>query len=63
MKNSMMRNIKEIYEWSKITHENIQDFYENVKSNTNYLDDYYTSNVVDEEIDFVYLDEEFEFDE
>ena len=33
-----MRNIKEIYEWSKITHENIQDFYENVKSNTNYLE-------------------------
>ena len=33
-----MKTIKDIYEWSKITHENIQDFYENVKNNTNYLE-------------------------
>ena len=33
-----MRNIKDIYEWSKITHENIEEFYYNVKSNNNYLE-------------------------
>ena len=33
-----MRNVKEIYEWSKITHENIEEFYENNKNNTNYLE-------------------------
>lgn len=27
----------EIYEWSKITHENIKDFYENVKKKDNYV--------------------------
>ena len=30
-----MRNIQEIYEWSKITHENIQDFYEHVMNKIN----------------------------
>ena len=33
-----LKNIKEIYEWSKITHENIKDFYENVKKNDNYVE-------------------------
>ena len=33
-----MRNMKEIYEWSRITHENVQEFYENVKSEQNDLE-------------------------
>lgn len=33
-----MKNIKEIYEWSKITHENIQSFYEDCINKKNYTE-------------------------
>ena len=38
-----MKTIKEIYEWSKITHENIKDFYEDVKKNDNYVENFFNS--------------------